>query len=282
MLRSDNDADKERFRSLLIESIIMHPSLNHLSPDKKKSLIGFLTEQKDGLIVLDKSDTQIRLRALTKAASDAKRLAHSLTLLNKHDIDVFNLTNSDKSDLSERTTNLKKMAQELETIAQHRVEDTSNYARKARMLRALYAWPLITKLQEYEISTTIRNDFASTSAYVQPNESVQYLPDVQGNATVAMRCIMLALHSSNSKNLDWSLTVSLIKLGKPLVEQTVIQTKALLKVKEIMTPYVNQLHYAMSLTVDALETHTDDKQYSNISDRQNQPQPTRKPRAVDN
>ncbi|MFA0918730.1 hypothetical protein ACDH55_10695 [Pseudomonas tremae] len=261
MLRSDNDADQKRFRSLLIESILMHPSLDHLSPDRKDSLIGFLTEQKDGLIVLDKSDTQIRLRALAKAASDAKRLAHSLTLLNKHDIDVFNLTNSEKSDLSERTTNLKKMAQQLEIIAQHRVEDTSNYARKTKMLRALYARPLITKLQEYEISTNIRNDFVSTSAYIQPNESVQYLPDIQGNATAAMRCVMLALHSSNTKNLDWSLTVSLIKLGKPLVEQTAIQTKTLLELREIMTPYVNQLHYAMSLTVDALETHTEGKEH---------------------
>lgn len=282
MLRSDNDADQKRFRSLLIESILMHPSLDHLSPDRKESLIRFLTEQKDGLIVLDKSDTQIRLRALAKAASDAKRLAHSLTLLNKHDIDVFNLTNSEKSDLSERTTNLKKMAQELEIIAQHRVEDTSNYARKTKMLRALYARPLITKLQEYEISTSIRNDFVSTSAYIQPNESVQYLPDIQGNATAAMRCVMLALHSSNSNNLDWSLTVSLIKLGKPLVEQTVIQTKALLELREIMTPYINQLHYAMSLTVDALETHREGKEHSNISNRQVQPQPILKLRAVDN
>ncbi|OSR64357.1 hypothetical protein BV326_05810 [Pseudomonas syringae pv. actinidiae] len=282
MLRSDNDADQKRFRSLLIESILMHPSLDHLSPDRKESLIRFLTEQKDGLIVLDKSDTQIRLRALAKAASDAKRLAHSLTLLNKHDIDVFNLTNSEKSDLSERTTNLKKMAQELETIAQHRVEDTSNYARKTKMLRALYARPLITKLQEYEISTSIRNDFVSTSAYIQPNESVQYLPDIQGNATAAMRCVMLALHSSNSNNLDWSLTVSLIKLGKPLVEQTVIQTKTLLELREIMTPYINQLHYAMSLTVDALETHREGKEHQNISNRQVQPQPILKLRAVDN
>ncbi len=282
MLRSDNDADQKRFRSLLIESILMHPSLDHLSPDRKESLIRFLTEQKDGLIVLDKSDTQIRLRALAKAASDAKRLAHSLTLLNKHDIDVFNLTNSEKSDLSERTTNLKKMAQELEIIAQHRVEDTSNYARKTKMLRALYARPLITKLQEYEISTSIRNDFVSTSAYIQPNESVQYLPDIQGNATAAMRCVMLALHSSNSNNLDWSLTVSLIKLGKPLVEQIVIQTKALLELREIMTPYINQLHYAMSLTVDALETHREGKEHSNISNRQVQPQPILKLRAVDN
>ncbi|RMR02377.1 hypothetical protein [Pseudomonas syringae group genomosp. 7] len=282
MLRSDNDTDQKRFRSLLIESILMHPSLDHLSPDRKASLIRFLTEQKDGLIVLDKSDTQIRLRALAKAASDAKRLAHSLTLLNKHDIDVFNLTNSEKSDLSERTTNLKKMAQELEIIAQHRVEDTSNYARKSKMLRALYARPLITKLQEYQISTNIRNDFVSTSAYIQPNESVQYLPDIQGNATAAMRCVMLALHSSNSKNLDWSLTVSLIKLGKPLAEQTAIQTKTLLELREIMTPYINQLHYAMSLTVDTLETHTEGKEHSNISNRQVQPQPTLKLRAVDN
>ena len=282
MLRSDNDADQKRFRSLLIESILTHPSLDHLSPDRKASLIGFLTEQENALIVLDKSDTQIRLRALRKAASDATRLAHSLKLLDKHDIEAFNLTNSEKSDLSERTKNLNKMAQELETIAQHRVEDTSNYPRKAKMLRALYAWPLITKLENYGISTTIRNDFVSTSAYIQTSESVQYLPDIQGNATAAMRCIMLALHSSNSKNLDWSLTVSLIKLGKPLVEQTAIQTKALLELKEIMTPYINQLHYAMSLTVDALETHTEDKQCSNLSDRQDQPQPTRKLRAVDN
>ncbi|PPS34363.1 hypothetical protein [Pseudomonas amygdali] len=282
MLRSDNDADQKRFRSLLIESILMHPSLDHLSPDRKESLIRFLTEQKGGLIVLDKSDTQIRLRALAKAASDAKRLAHSLTLLNKHDIDVFNLTNSEKSDLSERTTNLKKMAQELEIIAQHRVEDTSNYARKTKMLRALYARPLITKLQEYEISTSIRNDFVSTSAYIQPNESVQYLPDIQGNATAAMRCVMLALHSSNSNNLDWSLTVSLIKLGKPLVEQTAIQTKTLLELREIMTPHINQLHYAMSLTVDALETHREGKEHPNISNRQLQPQPILKLRAVDN
>ncbi|KPX11581.1 hypothetical protein ALO71_101850 [Pseudomonas amygdali pv. dendropanacis] len=282
MLRSDNHADQKRFRSLLIESILMHPSLDHLSPDRKASLISFLTEQNNALIVLDKSDTQIRLRALRKAASDAKRLAHSLNLLNEHDIDVFNLTNSEKTDLSERTQKLNKMAQELETIAQHRVEDTSNYAKKAKMLRALHAWPLITKLEEYGISTTIRNDFVSTSTYIQPDESVQYLPDIQGNATAAMRCVMLALHSSNSKNLDWSLTVSLIKLGKPLVEQTVTQTRSLLELKEIMTPYINQLHYAMSLTVDALETHTDDKQYSNRSNRQEQSQPTRKLRAVDN
>lgn len=282
MLRSDNDADQEKFRSQLIESILVHPSLDHLSPDRKASLIGFLTEQKNELIVLDKSDTQIRLSALRKAASDAKRLANSLKLLNEHDVDVFNLTNSEKSDLGERTNNLNKMAQELETIAQHRVEDTSNYAKKARMLRALYAWPLITKLDEYGIPKTIRNDFVSTSACILPNESEQYLPDIQGNATAAMRCVMLALHSSNSKNLDWSLTVSLIKLGKPVVEQTAIQTKSLLELKEIMAPYINQLHYAMSLTVDALETHTDGKQYSNISDGQDQPQPTRKLRAVDN
>ncbi|RMQ23083.1 hypothetical protein ALQ10_03411 [Pseudomonas savastanoi pv. glycinea] len=262
MLRSDNDIDQEQFRSQLIESILVHPSLDHLSPDRKASLIEFLTDQKTALIVTDGSQTQIRLRALRKAAADSKRLAHSLKLLNKFDADIFDLTNSGKSDLSERTKSLEKTAQELETIAQHLVEETSLHARKAKMLRAFYALPLITKIHEYGISTNIRNDFVSKSAYSQPNESTQYLPDIHSNATASMRCVMLALHSSKSKNLDWSLTVSLIKLGKPLVEKTVMQNKIFSEIEEFMTPYVNQLFYAMSLTADSLETHTDEKKSS--------------------
>lgn len=255
MLRSDSDTDQETFRSLLIESILSHPSLGHLSAGEKASLIAFFIEERTALPCLTPSDTQDRLRALKKAASDTRRLANSLKLIDTQDIILCNLENPKSQKISDRIIDLNKATDEFEARAKHLTEDIAISAKSVQMLRSLYAFPMLTTLENYGIATKVRNDFVSISALADSKAKSKYLPDVKGNATAAMRCIMLALHSSRTENIDWSLTVSIIKLGKPLRDKSIFDNKLFAEIKEIMTPYVNQLNYNMSLTVETFENH---------------------------
>jgi len=257
MLRYDNDVDQDKFRSSLIESILNHPCLEHLSAGEKASLITFFTEKRPALPDPGPSDIQTRLRALKKAASDAKRLANSLNLIDAKDTLLGDLENSKSDNISDKIIYLNETAYELETRAKNLVEDAPTSTRSTQILRSLYAFPLLTTLESYGITTNTRNDFVSISAFEDSKEKGKYLPDIHGNATAAMRCIMLALHSSKTKNIDWSLTVSLIKLAKPLRDQSVASSGILAEIKELMSPYVNELHHNMSLTVDSFENHAE-------------------------
>lgn len=257
MLRSDSDTDHEAFRSSLVESILNHPSLGHLSAGEKTSLIAFLTEERPPLPRLIPSDTHTRLRALKKAASDTKRLANSLKLLDAQDIILCDLENPKSQKINDRINGLNETVDEIETRVKNLKEDIIISAKSTQMLRSLYAYPLLTTLENYGVATKIRNDFVSISALEDSNEKNTYLPDVDGNATAAMRCIMLTLHSSKTENIDWSLTVSLIKLGKPLRDQSIVSNKYLAELKALMAPYINELHHNMSLTVDLFENHVE-------------------------
>lgn len=259
MLRRDIDADREKFLYSLVESILNDASLGHLTVDEKASLITFLSEKRFPLPPTGTNNTQTRLRALKKATSDANRLANSLKLIDAQDVLLCDLENTQNNDISNKILNLSKTAEQLETRTKHLVEDAGLSARSTQTLRSLYAFPLVTTLEHYGIATSTRNDFLSISAIEDCKGKNKYLPEVDSNATAAMRCVMLALYTSNTKNIDWSLTVSLINLAKPLRDQSVEKNAICAEIKELMMPYVNQLHYNMSLTVDSFENHVEYK-----------------------
>jgi hypothetical protein len=256
MLRCD-DKGRETFRSLLVESILNHTSLDHLSTAEKTTLIAFFSQKRSPLPIQRPCDVQARLRALKKAASDARRLTNSLRLLNTQDLVLHSHEATDSANISETISSLTKTALELDTRIKQLPEDSPSPTRSNQILRALYAFPLLAALDSYGIPVNTRNDFVSISALTECKTEDTFLPDVDGNATAAMRCVMLSLHSSGTQNIDWSLAASLIKVAKPMRDQSIVNNAKCAEIKNSMTPYVDQLNYAISLTVDSFETHAE-------------------------
>jgi hypothetical protein len=240
-----------------VESILTHKSLDHLSTDEKTSLIAFFSQERSPLPIQRPCEVQARLRALKKAASDARRLANSLRLLNKQDVVLLSYEASDSANISAKISYLFQTALELETRITHLPEDSPTPTRSNQILRALYAFPLIAALDSYGIPVKTRNDFISMSATGECKTEDTFLPEVDGKATVAMRCIMLALHSSGTQNIDWSLAASLIKVAKPMRDQSLASNRNCADIINLVAPGVDQVNYAMSLTVDSFETQSE-------------------------
>lgn len=163
----------------------------------------------------------------------------------------------DSANISAKISYLFQIALELETRITHLPEDSPPPSRSNQILRALYAFPLIAALDSYGIPVNTRNDFISMSAMGECKTEDTFLPEVDGKATVAMRCIMLAPYSSGTQNIDWSLAASLIKVAKPIRDQSVASNRNCAEIMNLMAPYVDQVNYAMSLTVDPFETRSE-------------------------
>lgn len=187
MLKYDNDVDQDIFRSSLIESILNHPCLKHLSAGEKASLITFLTENRPALPDPGPSDIKTRLRALKKAVSDAKRLANSLNLIDAKDALLGGLENAQSDNISDKIIYLNETADELKTRAKNLVEDAPTSAKSTKFLRSLYAFPLLTTLESYGITTNTCNQFPGCVGEFIPFGHRGLLPLMDADSTESRR-----------------------------------------------------------------------------------------------
>lgn len=194
------ERERRRLRFSLTKDILRYETIRPLSSDLKKRLFSCLSA---AWRINDKIPPETsRIRALEKAASDARRLRSSLRGLDDRDAASLAFNYEQGIPLAIRLL----MLQELENNAVELSKAIKGQQKKIAQLRQQRtAVSIVETLCGFGISCRTRNDH-----------------DVdEHNVTTAMRCVMFSMLDAETKEPSWSRTTSIIKLGlRTLKEQS--------------------------------------------------------------
>lgn len=183
--------ERQRLRFNLIKAILRCESVRTLSSDHKKLLFRLLS---NGWIATDTPPDASRIRALEKAASDARRLRAALNSLEAKDAASLDSNYQQTIPLSTRILVLEELQHDAATLAKVIKGEQKEIA---RLRRKRASAQLVKTLCGFGISCRTRND--------------HYVDD--RNVTPAMCCVMFSMLEANAVELSWSTTTSVIKLG---------------------------------------------------------------------
>ncbi|HBP6601296.1 TPA: hypothetical protein L6A85_25430 [Pseudomonas aeruginosa] len=162
-----------------------------LSSDHKKLLFRLLS---NGWSITDTPPDTSRIRALEKVASDARRLRGALNSLEAKDAASLDSNYRQTIPLSTRLLALEELEHDAAALAKVIKGEQADIS---RLRQKRTAAQLVKTLCMFGIPCGTRND---------------HDVDVR-NVTTAMRCVMFSMLEAGSKNLSWSTTASIIKLG---------------------------------------------------------------------
>lgn len=186
------ERERRRLRFSLIKDILCCDTVRKLPSDEKKWLFSRLSA---AWRTTDKSLPETsRIRALEKAASDARRLRASLRSLDERDAASLAFNYEQSIPLAMRLL----MLQELENDATALSKTIKGQQKEiAQLRRQKIAANIVKTLYDFGITCRTRNDH-----------------DVdERNVTTAMRCVMFSMLDAKIKEASWSRTTSIIKLG---------------------------------------------------------------------
>ena len=213
MLKSHSKEDRRIFRESLMSTILYGPVLE-LSSVKQMQFIDQLSQS--WIVIPDAPDSD-RIRSLKKVASDSRRLKQALARLSSADAALLGDGFQHTVSLSSRVAILEETATRAESAA----ASIQGRQRAIQQLQQGYAGSRVIKVLElHGVPCSTRNDHEKRP--VEPEQghgsarrkrNYDYLPNLDGGATLAMRCAMLAMFDAGVVELDWSATVSAIKAG---------------------------------------------------------------------
>ena len=159
-------------------------------------------EPKNGGSATDAPPDASRIRALEKAASDARRLRAALNSLEEKDAASLDSNCQQTIPLSTRILVLEELQHDAAALAKVIKGEQKEIARLRRKRAAAH---LVKTLCGFGISCRTRNDH-----------------DVDDrNVTPAMCCVMFSMLEAKAVELSWSTTTSVIKLGLRTLEERV-------------------------------------------------------------
>ena len=258
MLRVNSEMDCAAFRLALIGRILEHVEIQILSDDQRTALFEALDKPGETFFGFQSADIQPRLRSLRKAASDARRLAQSLKLVDELDVENFDHGSDESIKISSQIKALDATADRLEIVINEVLEKSKRTPTLVRFFKALHAFPLVNTLALYNIPPSTRNDFTSRGTGVKDVDKNVFLPDLTANTTLAMKCVMLNLFSLNVSKLDWSTTITMIEYGKDFSKQVAHNDAVGRQLRELASPLVESLHRAMARTVESIGFEPDE------------------------
>lgn len=186
-----NQRERRQLRFSLLKEILRCESVRALSSDHKKLLFRLLS---NGWSITDTPPDTSRIRALEKVASDARRLRVALNSLEAKDAASLDSNYRQTIPLSTRLLALEELEHDAAALAKVIKGEQADIS---RLRQKRTAAQLVKTLCMFGIPCGTRND---------------HDVDVR-NVTTAMRCVMFSMLEAGSKNLSWSTTASIIKLG---------------------------------------------------------------------
>lgn len=186
-----NQRERRQLRFSLLKEILRCESVRALSSDHKKLLFRLLS---NGWSITDTPPDTSRIRALEKVASDARRLRGALNSLEAKDAASLDSNYRQTIPLSTRLLALEELEHDAAALAKVIKGEQADIS---RLRQKRTAAQLVKTLCMFGIPCGTRND---------------HDVDVR-NVTTAMRCVMFSMLEAGSKNLSWSTTASIIKLG---------------------------------------------------------------------
>lgn len=186
-----NQRERRQLRFSLLKEILRCEAVRALSSDHKKLLFRLLS---NGWSITDTPPDTSRIRALEKVASDARRLRGALNSLEAKDAASLDSNYRQTIPLSTRLLALEELEHDAAALAKVIKGEQADIS---RLRQKRTAAQLVKTLCMFGIPCGTRND---------------HDVDVR-NVTTAMRCVMFSMLEAGSKNLSWSTTASIIKLG---------------------------------------------------------------------
>lgn len=183
--------ERRQIRFALVKDILRCESVRKLPHDHKKQLFRLLA---NGWGITDTPPDTSRIRALEKAASDARRLRAALGGLDGKDAASLDFNYSQTIPLSTRLLALEEMAHDADALARVIKGEQTDIM---RLRKRQTAKRLANTLSMFGIPCSTRNDW-----------------DVdERNVTTAMRCVMFAMLEADAKRLHWGTAAAIVKLG---------------------------------------------------------------------
>lgn len=221
-LKATDALHRERFRAALIASIQEGLAAAY-RPPRLASFWNDLDNASSALkpqLSLDHSNLTL-VRKVKKVASDAKRLQNAISiLLQEHPANAAVL-----EDCMHHASSLFKTMSDAERISQH--ADQMGDRLKATQTRdagtisyALAGQAVLHALVRARVRIRTRNDYNSRptdkedQSSPKKKRSFAYLPPIDRQSSLAMKCAMLVLFDAGHQELDWSLARRLIRDGK--------------------------------------------------------------------
>lgn len=221
-LKAKDVSHRDRFRADLIASIQEGLAAAH-RPPRLASFWDDLDNVSNALkprLSLDQSN-QTLVRKVKKVASDAKRLQNAISiLLHEHPANAAVL-----EDCMHHASSLFQTMSDAERISQH--ADQMGDRLKATQTRgawtisyALAGQAVLHALVRARVRIRTRNDYNSRPTDKEDpssrkkQRSFAYLPPIDRQSSLAMKCAMLVLFDAGHQRLDWSLARKLIQSGR--------------------------------------------------------------------
>jgi hypothetical protein len=220
-LKATDALHREKFRADLIASIQEELAAAH-RPPRLATFWNDLDNASSALkpqLSLDHSNLTL-VRKVKKVASDAKRLQNAISiLLQEHPANAAVL-----EDCMHHASSLVQTMSDTERISQHadqmgdRLKATQN--RDAWTIScALTGQAVLHALVRARVRIRTRNDYNSRPTDKEDpssrkkQRSFAYLPPIDRQSSLAMKCAMLVLFDAGHQRLDWSLARRLILDG---------------------------------------------------------------------
>lgn len=221
-LKATDTLHRERFRAELIASI-----QEGLAATRRTLRLASFWSELDNAsralkpqLSLDQSN-QALVRKVKKVASDAKRLQNAISiLLHEHPANAAVL-----EDCMHHASRLCQTMSDAERISRH--ADQMGDRLKATQTRdawtisyALAGQAVLHALVRARVRIRTRNDYNSRytdkedSSTGKKKRSFAYLPPIDRQSSLAMKCAMLVLFDAGHQRLDWSLARKLIQNGR--------------------------------------------------------------------
>lgn len=183
--------ERRQYRFALVKNILRCESVRKLPHDHKKQLFRLLA---NGWSITDTPPDTSRIRALEKAASDARRLRAALDSLDPKDAASLDFNYSQTIPLTTRMLALEELANDADTLTRVIKGEQADIV---RLRKRQTAKGLANTLSMFGIPFSTRNDW-----------------DVdERNVTTAMRCVMFAMLEAGAMKLNWGTTAAIVKLG---------------------------------------------------------------------
>lgn len=189
--------ERRRLRFELLKDILRCESVRTLPSNHKRLLFLYLS---NGWSITNTPPDTSRIRALEKAASDARRLRATLNSLEAKDASSLDSNYQQSIPLSTRLLMLEELEHDAAALAEVIKGEQKEITRLRRKRTAAH---LVEAFCKFGIPCRVRNDH-----------------DVDDrNVTTAMRCAMFSMLEANEAELSWSTTASIIKLGLRTLEE---------------------------------------------------------------
>lgn len=268
MLKSDDPHDRSVFRSNLVASIQRADAACALSASNQDRLIQELAELPSRGILRNPTSAPeaARLRALKKAASDARRLKQAIGRLDSLDAASLDQQLHPKAPLDAVIELLARVADSSERQA----AAVAGAARAAKALaHGMVGFELLKVLEKFGLPCTVRNDFDSRPPSAADDRRIlrgrarayEFLPPLDSGASLGMRCALLVLFNEGVRELDWSQARTLISAGRKygLAQQSLIDPSegsnvSLLRLREV-APFLRFLEVLQPLLSQANRRH---------------------------